>query len=240
MLPKVPLVKPKFTGIARFAPIIGLFIGIFEISILLFLSNLGWPYESLPFIAISINLWLTGGLHFDGLMDTADGIAAGKKKSIEAMKDSRVGAGGVMALTINIALQIAALYKIKLLYIYAIPIACFWGRYSQIIAIGNYPYINSNGFSKFHQDTWGGNVKESIPSVFCIACILSYLVSINIDENSKIFLIIITLIGIIPAILIPNYLAFCLGGQTGDTYGASVILVETFVLTLIAFIIPAS
>ena len=34
--------------------------------------------------AISINLWLTGGLHFDGLMDTADGIAAGKRKSLEA------------------------------------------------------------------------------------------------------------------------------------------------------------
>ena len=80
-------------------------------------------------------MWITGGLHFDGLIDTADGISAGPDKRLEAMKDSRVGASGVIALTINLALQIAALIKLDYLYLFALPIAYFWGRYSQLIAI---------------------------------------------------------------------------------------------------------
>ena len=40
---------------------------------------------------------ITGGLHIDGLMDTFDGIFAGKKKRLKAMKDSKVGSFGVQA-----------------------------------------------------------------------------------------------------------------------------------------------
>ena len=47
---------------------------------------------------------LTGGLHLDGLADTFDGFMSNteREKTLEIMKDSRVGAFGVIALILNI------------------------------------------------------------------------------------------------------------------------------------------
>jgi adenosylcobinamide-GDP ribazoletransferase len=45
---------------------------------------------------------MTGGLHEDGLSDTADGLFGGwtKERRLEIMKDSRVGSYGVLALVL--------------------------------------------------------------------------------------------------------------------------------------------
>lgn len=52
---------------------------------------------------------LTGITHVDGLVDTADGVAShGKADSLEAMKDSDVGVGGMLAL----GLLLVGLYAI--------------------------------------------------------------------------------------------------------------------------------
>ncbi len=192
----------------------------------------------MPFIGIAFNLWITGGLHFDGLIDTADGISAGPDKRLEAMKDSRVGASGVIALTINLALQIAALIKLDYLYFFALPIAYFWGRYSQLIAIGNYPSIQEKSSSDFHRDNWKGNLVESVPSFIVILILLFTLSVIDLSFYFKIYLIIASLIGFIPSLIIPYFLAKRIGGQSGDSYGASVVLVETITLIILAIILP--
>lgn len=50
---------------------------------------------------------LTGALHEDGLADTADGLGAGadRERALEIMKDSRVGAFGVLALVLVLLLK---------------------------------------------------------------------------------------------------------------------------------------
>lgn len=47
-----------------------------------------------------LDVFLTNGFHFDALADMADGIFSGQKKErmLEIMKDSRIGANGVLAL----------------------------------------------------------------------------------------------------------------------------------------------
>ncbi len=240
ILPKWPCINPSFNRIARFAPLIGLIIGIIQVLILLALSKLNWPSESLVFFAIASNLFITGGLHYDGLMDTADGIAAGPKRCFEAMKDSRVGASGVMTFIINIAIQIAVLLKLDSNYIFALPVANFWGRYSQLWAIGNYKYITNNGTSKFHRSNWNGNLIESIPSIIVIIFTIYILFQINILNSLKIYFLIINILGFAISIIIPKLLANKLGGHSGDSYGASVVLVETSTLFLISTIFPAS
>lgn len=47
-----------------------------------------------------LDVFLTNGFHFDALADMADGIFSGQKKErmLEIMKDSRVGANGLLAL----------------------------------------------------------------------------------------------------------------------------------------------
>ena len=56
------------------------------------------------FIAVLMIIILTGGLHLDGLSDTADGFYSSrdKEKMLIIMKDSRIGAFGVISLILII------------------------------------------------------------------------------------------------------------------------------------------
>ena len=51
---------------------------------------------------------LTGGIHCDGLMDSADGLFSGREreKILEIMKDSRAGSFGVVAMILVAAIEI--------------------------------------------------------------------------------------------------------------------------------------
>ena len=88
VLPAWPWPSPRFHRIARFASWIGLVIGGLQALLWLLLSAMNWSAESCALMVIALGAWLTGGLHVDGLMDTADGLAAGQERCLEAMDDS--------------------------------------------------------------------------------------------------------------------------------------------------------
>jgi len=108
---------------------------------------------------------ITGGLHLDGLMDTFDGIFAGKKKRLKAMKDSKVGAFGVQALVFITLIQIACILKIQNLIIFVLPICLFWGRFSNLFFIGKFKYMSYKKKSISHKKFWNGFKKESMISI---------------------------------------------------------------------------
>jgi len=91
---------------------------------------------------LALGYLITGGLHVDGLMDTFDGIFAGKKKRLKAMKDSKVGSFGVQALVFITLIQIACILKIQNLIIFVLPICLFWGRFSNLFFIEKFTLIN--------------------------------------------------------------------------------------------------
>ena len=61
--------------------------------------------------AVAVRILMTGGLHFDGLADLADGLGGGRdvKKRLLIMADSRLGSFGGLALVVMAALQMAVL-----------------------------------------------------------------------------------------------------------------------------------
>ena len=137
-------------------------------------------------ISFAISVVITGGLHIDGLMDTADGVGAGPSKRIEAMRDSRVGAIGVQSLVIILILQIAAIMKLGLLAPFAFPLAAFWGRLSQIFAIENYEYIVKKESLSFHHQHWKGLSNEIRPSLIVLSIgIVLFLYLTKIELVSK-------------------------------------------------------
>ena len=152
--PKLPFVSPKFRNIAQFAPPIGIFIGLIQSLVYLLLRNNSWSvYASVP-ICLACGYLITGGLHIDGLMDTFDGIFAGKKKLLKAMKESQVGSFGVQSLFFITLIQIASLLKIQSQMLFILPICLFWGRFSTLIFIDNFKYINHKTKSISHKKYW--------------------------------------------------------------------------------------
>ena len=238
ILPQWPLIQPGFKRIARFAPLIGIFIGFLQSFAWLVLRYFNWPNISAALISIGISILITGGLHIDGLMDTADGIGAGPSKRIEAMKDSRVGAIGVQSLVIILMLQIAAIVKLDFYAPFAFPLAAFWGRISQVFAIGNYKYIFKKKSVSIHKKHWKGISREIRPSLITVSLtILLFLISNNLILSNSFFFILCILSGIVPSILVPYIINKSLGGHSGDSYGSSLVITETTNLLILSIIL---
>ena len=163
-------------------------------------------------------------------MDTFDGIYAGKSKLLKAMKDSQVGAFGVQSLFFITLIQIACLLKIQSQIIFILPICLFWGRFSTLIFIDKFKYLNHKTTSISHKKNWNGFKKESLVSfIFIFIFIFYYLISYKSAQVliQNLFLL---LIGFFVSYKIPKILGNKLGGFNGDACGASVVLVETTML----------
>jgi len=238
ILPQLPLIKPKFKRIARFAPLIGVLIGFLQSFSWLLLKYFNWPNLSAALISIAINIFITGGLHIDGLMDTADGIGAGPSKRIKALKDSRVGAIGVQSLVIILILQIAAIIKLGFYAPFAFPLVAFWGRVSQIFAIENYEYIFKKESGSIHQKHWKGISKEIRPTLIIIFLgIIFFLFFNDLNISNILLLIYFILAGLTSSIIIPYFINNSLGGHNGDSYGAGLVITETANLLLLGIIL---
>lgn len=113
---RIPVEKPangawRLSDTAWAFPLIGAGIGAVA-ALVFFLTELiglgSWPAALLAVIA---GLALTGGLHEDGLADTADGFfgAQSRDAKLAIMHDSRLGTFGVLALVASVLLRAAAL-----------------------------------------------------------------------------------------------------------------------------------
>ena len=71
----------------------------------------GLPAPLTALLALAAMVITTGALHEDGLADTADGLWGGwdRDRRLEIMKDSRIGAYGVIAIAFSLAARWAAL-----------------------------------------------------------------------------------------------------------------------------------
>ncbi|MGE0014655.1 MAG: adenosylcobinamide-GDP ribazoletransferase [Candidatus Methanomethylophilaceae archaeon] len=105
-------------GNFHFAPVVGAVFGLvlFVEMLILYLLNCFVNFPMGPVIGIVVLATVLLGskfLHFDGLVDFGDGIVASgdKDKHIAAMKDTRVGAGGI-GLALVVTLMTFSIYSI--------------------------------------------------------------------------------------------------------------------------------
>lgn len=142
---------------AKHYPLVGLAIG-FTVWLAAYLS--GEMLPSLPAAAVTLIVWvwLTGGLHLDGWMDSADALLSyrSREKMLEIMKDSRVGAMGVLACTLLLLLKIALISSLidagGLLSAAAMLTAPVWSRWFMTRAMQKWPVARAGEglAAKFH------------------------------------------------------------------------------------------
>ncbi len=236
IFPKLPLIYPRFKNIIQYAPLLGVLIGYIQSLIFITLINNSWPIFSSASICIVSGLFITGGLHLDGLMDTFDGIYAGKDKLMKAMKDSRVGAFGVQIFIFITLIQLASLIKLEDKILHILPICLFWGRLSSLIYIDKFKYFNYKRKSFSHQKYWRGLIKESRLSIFILILIGTYKLIISESYFILFKSLLLLIIGFLLAWRIPLFLGYKTGGVNGDTCGASIILTETMLLFIYAIV----
>lgn len=95
----------------RFFPVIGMITGAIGALVLMAADSAQLPSLAAAILALAAIAIATGGLHEDGLADTADGIGGGPDRlaRLEIMSDSRIGAYGVLALIFSVLAKAAGL-----------------------------------------------------------------------------------------------------------------------------------
>ena len=235
VLPAWPWPEPRFRRIARFAPWVGAVLGGLQ-------GLLWWGLEGrVPPLAqvalvLAAGLLLTGGLHMDGAMDTADGLAAGERL-LEAMEDSRVGASGAQALALLLLLRTAALASLATAAPLALPWAALWGRVAPLVAMARFPYLRPGGTAAFHREHWAGLARELRPTALLVLLVVVIDTSVAgwlVAGSGASKAVLAGLAGLLPALVVPLWLGRRLGGHSGDSYGACVEWSEALALLLSA------
>lgn len=106
-------VRASGSGLARACwafPVTGLAVGPLAGAFYALALFLYVPPLAAALLALLAGAMLTGGLHEDGLADTADGLGGGEPaRRLEIMRDSRIGTYGMLALIFSVGLRAAAL-----------------------------------------------------------------------------------------------------------------------------------
>ena len=91
-------------------PLAGVMVGGCGAGIILATAGSGLHPLAAALLALAVMAVVTGALHEDGLADFADGLGvAGRERRLDVMRDSRIGAFGVLALVFATGLKAAAL-----------------------------------------------------------------------------------------------------------------------------------
>ncbi|MGH9550077.1 MAG: adenosylcobinamide-GDP ribazoletransferase [Terriglobales bacterium] len=223
------------SGLAKYLPMVGLLLGAWLVLVAWTLTFLNANNLLAGAVLALFWLLLTNGLHFDGLMDTADGIFShqSKERMLEIMQDPRVGNFGVLAGVSVLLLKFVSLASVpphSLLFVLALCPA--WSRWAETFAISAFPYLKPEGKGKIWHDStkhprdiFLSGLAPALLTAAC--CAFGY-------WQAAIVSVCTGLSGITAAF----WLAHKLDGHTGDTYGAVVELAEAGGLLCAALILP--
>jgi adenosylcobinamide-GDP ribazoletransferase len=188
----------------------------------------GWLWGDLVRAVLLVVAWgsITGGLHLDGLSDTFDAVMSWRapERKLEIMKDSRVGAMGVLALIAVLLLKVAWLVAAGDAWWLALLLALVWGRWADMYGIFWFPAARAGGLGR----TFHAQVQQR---GFVLSTLGVLLLSVLLGQGHGL------LAGVLvwgSTHLLARWWTRDLGGLTGDTYGALCELGETVALAALA------
>jgi adenosylcobinamide-GDP ribazoletransferase len=221
--PRVEANARALAASIAFFPLVGLALGAMLGGVGIALDLL-LPPGPTAVLLLAISAVLTGGLHLDALMDTADGVFGGRtvERRLEIMRDSRVGSFGAIAGALALLGQYSCLTQLggagRLV---ALAVALAMSRWGMALAIALFPSARSAGLgAAFHA------ARGRWPLVIATAIVVGVaLATPALGLASGIATVLVVTLG-------GRFLTGRLGGLTGDTYGALAVVSETLVLYL--------
>lgn len=184
-------------------------------------------------LVIAFQAYLTRAFHLDGLADMADGFGGGweREQILRIMKDSHVGAFGVITVVLTLIVKIAALEALLdaqlLLPLLIVPIL---SRTIVVLQTVANPYARPEG------GTAGELVTGARWYHAMVAIGWSALILVLVPGMPWLFVLWSALSGIMVSILIAWRSRVRIGGITGDLLGATAELSETAMYICIVFV----
>jgi adenosylcobinamide-GDP ribazoletransferase len=136
----------------RYFTLVGGVIGLILLGVanLLRYSNSSYVFQAMVLVAIWVIV--TGGLHLDGVADSADGLLSGRSRErmLEIMKDSHIGSFGVIALIGLLGFKYAVVLELinrwEFMPLLMAPII---GRGYVVLVAAAFPYAREEGMGNF-------------------------------------------------------------------------------------------
>jgi len=209
---------------AGWFPFVGLLIGG-----IVALLRWGAGYILPPFVAavLSVGCWvfLTGGLHLDGLVDCCDGLLAATtpERRLAIMKDPRLGTFGGAGLALHLMLKVVLLAALSgVSMVLAVLLATALGRWMVLVA-ARQPQARPDGL--------GAAFAADLRWFIYLAAGLLPLAIVSLAGVRGVLAVVIVLLGSVAVFRLSKRR---LGGMTGDVYGMLIELSEALVLIIFA------
>ncbi|MDQ0121458.1 adenosylcobinamide-GDP ribazoletransferase [Pseudomonas lini] len=211
-----------------FYPLVGLLFGVL-------LWALNWLLLGTPLMlhaALLLTAWvlLSGGLHFDGLADSADAWLGGfgdRERTLTIMKDPRSGPIAVVTLVLVLLLKFTALLAlIEQQHSVALIIVPLIGRGAMLGLFLTTPYVRPGGLGQALADHLPRRAGNQALAASAVACVL-------VAGLSGVWAVVLATLLFV---WLRQVMLRRLGGTTGDTAGALLELLEVVVLTGLALV----
>ena len=187
-------------------------------------------------LAIGVLALLTGGLHLDGLADTADGLGSRRPRdeALAIMRRSDVGPFGVVALLFTVLVQVTALATVTAGWpgVAALAVAAVTGRTAVVLATGpGSPAARPDGFGALVAGATSARARITAVAVLLAAAAAT---AAAWGWYPAARAVIAVLAGLCAAGLLRRLAVRRLGGMTGDVFGALVEVSSAMVLLALA------
>ncbi|OQP88350.1 adenosylcobinamide-GDP ribazoletransferase [Rhizobium rhizosphaerae] len=186
-------------------------------------------------LALALMAAITGGLHEDGLADSADGLGGGRtaERALEIMKDSRIGSYGALALIFTLGLRIASLAALMavlppLSLVILMMLAAGLSRFAMLYHWQALPPARASGTAAGAGQPDAGAVRTA--GGFALAGAL--LLALTLHSAGAAGLALLACAG--TSFLFTRHVRARLAGHTGDTIGATQQLSEAALLAALA------
>jgi len=226
-LPGMP--APQAVGRSLlFYPLVGALFG----SILMGLNLLLQGSPLFLHAALLLAAWvlLSGGLHLDGLADSADAWLGGfgdRERTLTIMKDPRSGPIAVVTLVVVLLLKFTAILAlIDAHHTAGLLLAPVIGRAAMLGLFLNTPYVRLGGLGQALADHLPRTLGVQVLALTALACVL-------LSGWAGVWSVLIATVGFFA---LRRLIIQRLGGSTGDTAGALLELLEMLVLVALALI----
>jgi adenosylcobinamide-GDP ribazoletransferase len=209
---------------------VGVLVGAFAAAVLWAASQL-WPMPIAVGLSMAATLWLTGAFHEDGFADTCDGLggAASRERALEIMKDSRIGAYGVIGIAMMLGLKAATLATLPLaIALPALVLGHTASRAAATVLMALLPYAGDAMHAKAKPLAQQAGAVELGGAVLWVGLVCGGLWALGVVAASALGIAVASTA--LAALACARWLRRRLGGFTGDTLGATQQIAELALL----------